>query len=177
MRREDAGVLGRRATEVNTTLEVPNSTAQRPHRQEKRGSQIIARRSKPGQDPELLFPFLRCRCVSELIRGSQLFSATSLREATKGIALNRAIYVFTAVTVIYTPLGFVSVRTLEETDLVSREGTAITSGTGSLGIAHSEYNCTRGEHLSVLANFHRHFRWCARSDIHYLWRPSLVLHV
>ncbi|OTA53959.1 hypothetical protein K449DRAFT_389502 [Hypoxylon sp. EC38] len=44
-----------------------------------------------------------------------LFNATSLREATKslqeaskGIALNRAIYVFTVVTVIYTPLGFVS---------------------------------------------------------------------
>ncbi|KAI1418322.1 hypothetical protein F5Y13DRAFT_176437 [Hypoxylon sp. FL1857] len=37
-----------------------------------------------------------------------LFNATSLREASKGIALNRAIYVFTVVTVIYTPLAFVS---------------------------------------------------------------------
>lgn len=37
-----------------------------------------------------------------------LFSATSLREASKGMALNRAIYVFTAVTVIYTPLGFIT---------------------------------------------------------------------
>ncbi|KAI0410808.1 hypothetical protein F5X98DRAFT_358738 [Xylaria grammica] len=37
-----------------------------------------------------------------------LFNATSLREATKAIALNRAIYVFTIITVIYTPLGFLA---------------------------------------------------------------------
>lgn len=37
-----------------------------------------------------------------------LFNATSLREASKGIALNRAIYVFTVVTVIFTPLGFMA---------------------------------------------------------------------
>ncbi|KAK3985355.1 hypothetical protein QBC44DRAFT_335327 [Cladorrhinum sp. PSN332] len=37
-----------------------------------------------------------------------LFNATSLREATKAIALNRAIYVFTVVTVIYTPIGFLA---------------------------------------------------------------------
>ncbi|KAK4186783.1 hypothetical protein QBC35DRAFT_254523 [Podospora australis] len=37
-----------------------------------------------------------------------LFNATSLREATKGMALNRAIYVFTIVTVIYTPIGFLA---------------------------------------------------------------------
>lgn len=29
----------------------------------------------------------------------------------KGIALNRAIYIFTIVTIVYTPLGFVAVRT------------------------------------------------------------------
>lgn len=40
---------------------------------------------------------------------NQLFNATSLREARKGMALNRAIYVFTVVTVIYTPLGFLAV--------------------------------------------------------------------
>ncbi|XDG04011.1 hypothetical protein ABKA04_003626 [Annulohypoxylon sp. FPYF3050] len=38
-----------------------------------------------------------------------LFNATSLREAGKGMALNRAIYVFTVVTVIYTPLGFMAI--------------------------------------------------------------------
>ncbi|KAI1376339.1 hypothetical protein F4677DRAFT_88922 [Hypoxylon crocopeplum] len=37
-----------------------------------------------------------------------LFNATSLREASKGMVLSRAIYVFTAVTVIYTPLGFMA---------------------------------------------------------------------
>ncbi|KAI1110864.1 hypothetical protein F5Y14DRAFT_465126 [Nemania sp. NC0429] len=37
-----------------------------------------------------------------------LFNATALREATKGMALNRAIYVFTVVTVIYTPVGFLA---------------------------------------------------------------------
>lgn len=40
----------------------------------------------------------------------QLFNATSLREAMKGMALNRAIYLFTAVTIIYTPLSFLTVR-------------------------------------------------------------------
>ncbi|KAK3331381.1 hypothetical protein B0H66DRAFT_465134 [Apodospora peruviana] len=39
-----------------------------------------------------------------------LFNATSLREATKGMALNRAVYVFTIITVFYTPLGFMTVR-------------------------------------------------------------------
>lgn len=38
----------------------------------------------------------------------QLFNATSLREATKGIELNRAVYVFTVVTVIYTPISFLA---------------------------------------------------------------------
>ncbi|KAJ8125356.1 hypothetical protein O1611_g8283 [Lasiodiplodia mahajangana] len=37
-----------------------------------------------------------------------LFNATSLRESTKGMALNRAIYVFTVITVIYTPVGFMA---------------------------------------------------------------------
>ncbi|KAK1755493.1 hypothetical protein QBC47DRAFT_343813 [Echria macrotheca] len=37
-----------------------------------------------------------------------VFNATSLREATKGIELNRAVYIFTVVTVIYTPLGFLA---------------------------------------------------------------------
>ncbi|KAK4170889.1 hypothetical protein QBC36DRAFT_295879, partial [Triangularia setosa] len=37
-----------------------------------------------------------------------LFNATSLRESTKSIVLNRAIYVFTIVTVIYTPIGFLA---------------------------------------------------------------------
>ncbi|KAK3682275.1 hypothetical protein B0T22DRAFT_280149 [Podospora appendiculata] len=36
-----------------------------------------------------------------------LFNAKSLREATKGMALNRAIYVFTIVTVIFTPSSFI----------------------------------------------------------------------
>lgn len=40
---------------------------------------------------------------------NQLFNATSLREATKGMALNKAIYVFTVVTVAYTPIGFLAV--------------------------------------------------------------------
>lgn len=40
---------------------------------------------------------------------NQLFNATSLREARKGMALNRSIYVFTVVTIMYTPLGFMAV--------------------------------------------------------------------
>ncbi|KAK5652329.1 hypothetical protein OQA88_10679 [Cercophora sp. LCS_1] len=38
-----------------------------------------------------------------------VFNATSLREASKGIELNRAVYVFTVVTVIFTPPGFLAV--------------------------------------------------------------------
>ncbi|KAK4098469.1 hypothetical protein N658DRAFT_219567 [Parathielavia hyrcaniae] len=37
-----------------------------------------------------------------------LFNATSLRESTKGITLNRAVYVSTVVIVLYTPLGFLA---------------------------------------------------------------------
>lgn len=39
----------------------------------------------------------------------QLFNATSLKEAMSGMQLNRAIYMFTAVTIIYTPLSFIAV--------------------------------------------------------------------
>ncbi|EXL55726.1 hypothetical protein FOCG_06276 [Fusarium oxysporum f. sp. radicis-lycopersici 26381] len=38
-----------------------------------------------------------------------LFNATSLREATKAMALNQAIYVFTVVTVLFTPVSFLAV--------------------------------------------------------------------
>ncbi|KAI8720031.1 hypothetical protein NCS52_00447400 [Fusarium sp. LHS14.1] len=37
-----------------------------------------------------------------------LFNATSLREATKAMALNQAIYVFTVVTVLFTPVSFLA---------------------------------------------------------------------
>ncbi|KAK3333034.1 hypothetical protein B0T19DRAFT_416990 [Cercophora scortea] len=37
-----------------------------------------------------------------------LFNATSLREASKGIELNRAVYVFTVITVIFTPISFMA---------------------------------------------------------------------
>ncbi|KAF5714485.1 hypothetical protein FMUND_7400 [Fusarium mundagurra] len=38
-----------------------------------------------------------------------LFNATSLRESTKAMALNQAIYVFTVVTVLFTPVSFLAV--------------------------------------------------------------------
>ncbi|KAH7240744.1 uncharacterized protein BKA55DRAFT_518677 [Fusarium redolens] len=38
-----------------------------------------------------------------------LFNATSLRESTKAMALNQAIYVFTIVTVLFTPVSFLAV--------------------------------------------------------------------
>ncbi|KAI0008224.1 hypothetical protein F4779DRAFT_642002 [Xylariaceae sp. FL0662B] len=41
-----------------------------------------------------------------------LFNATALREAMEGMLLNRAIYVFTIVTVLYTPVGFLAVSTI-----------------------------------------------------------------
>ncbi|KAF4447056.1 hypothetical protein F53441_9355 [Fusarium austroafricanum] len=37
-----------------------------------------------------------------------LFNATSLREATKAMALNQAIYVFTVITVLFTPISFLA---------------------------------------------------------------------
>lgn len=42
-------------------------------------------------------------------RRPQLFNATNLKEAAKAMVLNRAIYVFTAVTIAYTPAGFMAV--------------------------------------------------------------------
>jgi len=53
--------------------------------------------------------FLLARSTYTLVVTSQLFNATSLREATKGIELNRAVYVFTVITVIYTPISFLAV--------------------------------------------------------------------
>ncbi|KAH6681013.1 hypothetical protein F5X68DRAFT_192728 [Plectosphaerella plurivora] len=42
----------------------------------------------------------------------QLFNATSLREATRGTSLNMTLYLFTVVTIIYAPIGFLAVSTL-----------------------------------------------------------------
>ncbi|WAO87529.1 Hypothetical protein NCS54_00484100 [Fusarium falciforme] len=52
----------------------------------------------------------RVRKKSEEIKSLRdgLFNATSLREATKAMALNRAIYVFTVVTVLFTPVSFLA---------------------------------------------------------------------
>ncbi|KAH7179160.1 uncharacterized protein B0J16DRAFT_322650 [Fusarium flagelliforme] len=41
-----------------------------------------------------------------------LFNATALREATKAAKLNQATYIFTIVTLVFTPLGFLAVCTL-----------------------------------------------------------------
>ncbi|KAL2694889.1 hypothetical protein Neosp_001478 [[Neocosmospora] mangrovei] len=52
----------------------------------------------------------RVRKKSEEIKSLRdgLFNATSLREATKAMALNQAIYVFTIVTVLFTPVSFLA---------------------------------------------------------------------
>ncbi|KAI8677733.1 hypothetical protein NCS55_00490800 [Fusarium keratoplasticum] len=52
----------------------------------------------------------RIRRKSEEINSLRdgLFNATSLREATKAMALNQAIYVFTVVTVLFTPVSFLA---------------------------------------------------------------------
>lgn len=39
-----------------------------------------------------------------------MFNATSLRETNNGMALNRSVYVLTAFTILYTPIGFMAVR-------------------------------------------------------------------
>ncbi|KAI1052778.1 hypothetical protein LB505_013643 [Fusarium chuoi] len=49
-----------------------------------------------------------------------LFNATSLRESTKAMALNQAIYVFTVVTVLFTPVSFLAVRDSKNRNLVSQ---------------------------------------------------------
>ncbi|KAM6536243.1 hypothetical protein FALCPG4_002254 [Fusarium falciforme] len=56
----------------------------------------------------------RVRKKSEEIKSLRdgLFNATSLREATKAMALNQAIYVFTVVTVLFTPVSFLAVCNL-----------------------------------------------------------------
>ncbi|RMJ12716.1 hypothetical protein CDV36_007644 [Fusarium kuroshium] len=52
----------------------------------------------------------RVRKKSEEIKSLRdgLFNATSLREATKAMALNQAIYIFTVVTVLFTPVSFLA---------------------------------------------------------------------
>ncbi|RSL61196.1 hypothetical protein CEP53_005217 [Fusarium sp. AF-6] len=52
----------------------------------------------------------RVRKKSEEIKSLRdgLFNATSLREATKTMALNQAIYIFTVVTVLFTPVSFLA---------------------------------------------------------------------
>ncbi|OAQ95791.1 hypothetical protein LLEC1_01398 [Akanthomyces lecanii] len=41
-----------------------------------------------------------------------LFNGTSVREATRGTALNRAIYMFTVITIFFTPMSFMAVNPL-----------------------------------------------------------------
>ncbi|KAK3332319.1 hypothetical protein B0T19DRAFT_100148 [Cercophora scortea] len=66
-----------------------------------------------------------------------LFNATSLREATKGMALNRAIYVFTIVTVIFTPISFMAVRLLPPRHPTERA--ELTAALDILGVATLEH--------------------------------------
>ncbi|EMT65596.1 hypothetical protein FOC4_g10007699 [Fusarium odoratissimum] len=49
-----------------------------------------------------------------------LFNATSLRESTKAMALNQAIYVFTVVTVLFTPVSFLAVSDILHQSSVSQ---------------------------------------------------------
>ncbi|KAI0182356.1 hypothetical protein EV127DRAFT_355057, partial [Xylaria flabelliformis] len=64
---------------------------------------VMRRRKKAVQD--------RAARKAEEIKSLRdgLFNATSLRESTKSMALDRSIYVFTIITVIYTPVGFLAV--------------------------------------------------------------------
>ncbi|AEO70944.1 uncharacterized protein THITE_2057010, partial [Thermothielavioides terrestris NRRL 8126] len=73
-----------------------------------------------------------------------LFNATSLREAGKSIALNRAIYVFTVVTVLYTPIGFLAVRLPAESHTAPcHKLSTKTRPAGLLGIALLLQLCRR----------------------------------
>nr|RBQ94021.1 hypothetical protein FVER53263_10005 [Fusarium verticillioides] len=70
---------------------------------------------------------IRKASAIELADLAQLFNATSLRESTKAMALNQAIYVFTVVTVLFTPVSFLATfwalpflnNPAEGTDIVS----------------------------------------------------------
>lgn len=68
-----------------------------------------------------------------------------LREAKNGMVLNRAIYVFVVVTIIYTPLGFIALNTYLPRYLPSilPIHAILKNFAGVLGIAYPEYELTR----------------------------------
>lgn len=105
----------------------------------------------------------------------QLFNATSLREAVKGMALNRAIYVFTAVTIIYTPLGFIAVCSFSSSCLISICSTNHAL-TGILGPAYSEHDTVGGQYPSIHIRIRSDFCHCADFHIRLLRMVGLVLH-
>lgn len=65
--------------------------------------------ASPTRSPPSQLPTFKYASANK--RRSQLFNATNLKEAAKGMVLNRAIYVFTAITIAYTPAGFMAVST------------------------------------------------------------------
>ncbi|KAK7941393.1 uncharacterized protein PG986_013780 [Apiospora aurea] len=60
-------------------------------------------------EPELLARIEKKRLEVNSLRDG-LFNATSVRESTKGTHINECILVFTVMTVLYLPLGFLAVR-------------------------------------------------------------------
>lgn len=105
----------------------------------------------------------------------QLFNATSLREAVKGMALNRAIYVSTAVTIIYTPLGFIAVlfplSSCHATTCSTKAALA-----GILGPAYLEYDTIRGQCSPIQIRIRSDFCHRTDFDIRLLRVVGLVLH-
>lgn len=89
----------------------------------------------------------------------------------KGMALNRAIYVFTAVTVIYTPLGFMAVST--STLLIKA---LLTSPAGTMGIAYPEQNSSRRLYPRIDNCSYSLFCCCANFHLHRMWVFGLVLY-
>lgn len=105
----------------------------------------------------------------------QLFNATSLREAVKGMALNRAIYVFTAVTIIYTPLGFIAVCFPPSScHTITRSTKAALAGI--LGPAYLEYDTIRGQCSPIDIRIRSDLCHCTDFHIRLLRMVGLVLH-
>lgn len=89
----------------------------------------------------------------------------------KGMALNRAIYVFTVVTIVYTPLGFMAVSTSH-----LRINKVLKRLAGTMVIAHSEYSSRRPRYSSILGGLCHLFCYCADCNLHWLRVFDLVFH-
>lgn len=93
------------------------------------------------------------------------------------MALNRAIYVFTVVTIMYTPLGFMAVGPTPHMPTSMCSGKCKTKKTDILGYANPEYSLRWREFSPIGIRSRRDFHLHTGPDILYMCVDGLVLHI